>query len=72
MVRVLSARFSLELTTLFPFRQSFSLLLDRCPMKNGYNGIDGACARGGGVHGKPSEPPLSLSGARLDSRRQSN
>jgi hypothetical protein len=31
MVRVLSARFSLELTTLFPFRQFFSLLLDRCP-----------------------------------------
>ena len=27
MVRVLSARFSLELTTQFPFRQSFSLLL---------------------------------------------
>src|SRR2546421_10102603 len=31
MGRVLSARFSLELVTLFPFRQSFSLLLDRCP-----------------------------------------
>ena len=31
MGRVLSARFSLELTTLFPFRQFFSLLLDRCP-----------------------------------------
>ena len=31
MVRVLSARFSLELTTQFPFRQCFSPLLDRCP-----------------------------------------
>ncbi len=31
MGRVLSARFSLELTTFFPLRQSFSLLLDRCP-----------------------------------------
>ncbi len=31
MVRILSARFSLELTTLFPLRQPYSLLLDRCP-----------------------------------------
>jgi hypothetical protein len=31
MVRVLSTHFSLELTTLFLFRQFFSLLLDRCP-----------------------------------------
>src|SRR2546421_6088280 len=34
MVRVLSARFSLELTTLFPFRQSVALLLDRCPRRD--------------------------------------
>ncbi len=33
MVRVLSARFSLELTTQFPFRQCFSPLLDRCPRR---------------------------------------
>jgi len=31
MAHVLSARFSLELTTLFPFRQFLSPLLDRCP-----------------------------------------
>ncbi len=31
MVRFLSARFSPELTTLFPLRQPYSLLLDRCP-----------------------------------------